>query len=45
MQIRLVNVDYHNDTHGADLVSLLNDYAQDPMGGAEPLSNETKSAP
>lgn len=42
MQLELVEVDYHNATHGADLVLLLNGYAQDPMGGDEALSEYTQ---
>lgn len=40
--IELIQADYHNPTHGADLVKLLNNYAQDPMGGGEPLSQYTQ---
>jgi ribosomal protein S18 acetylase RimI-like enzyme len=38
MSIELVVADYLNDNHAADIVYLLNDYAQDPMGGGEPLT-------
>lgn len=38
MAISLVVADYHNPQHGADLIALLNYYAQDPMGGGEPLT-------
>ena len=38
MSIELVVADYLNKDHVNDIVFLLNDYAQDPMGGGEPLS-------
>jgi len=37
MNIELVQADYYDEKHGKDLVFLLNEYAKDPMGGAEPL--------
>ena len=43
MQLELVEVDYHNATHAEHLVSLLNGYAMDPMGGDEPLSEYTRA--
>lgn len=39
MKITLVKADYNNIRHAKDLVMLLNDYALDPMGGGEPLSD------
>lgn len=39
MKITLVQADYDNEQHGKDLVTLLNDYALDPMGGGEALSD------
>ena len=39
MNITLVQADYNNEQHGKDLVLLLNDYALDPMGGGEALSD------
>lgn len=38
----VVLADYHNPTHAQDLVRLLNAYAEDPMGGGEPLSTFTQ---
>ncbi len=38
----VVLADYHNPTHAQDLVMLLNAYAEDPMGGGEPLSTFTQ---
>ena len=35
--------DYTNRIHANAVVALLDDYANDPMGGAEPLSDETKN--
>ncbi|MDO6804942.1 GNAT family N-acetyltransferase, partial [Wenyingzhuangia sp. 1_MG-2023] len=37
--IAITAVDYSNTRHATDLVELLNAYATDPMGGAEPLSD------
>ena len=36
--LRVCRADYANATHAAALLSLLDAYARDPMGGAEPLS-------
>lgn len=38
MSVTIVGVDYNDAQQGADLVWLLNQYAQDPMGGEEALS-------
>ncbi len=35
-------VDYHDEQQVSDLLMLLDLYAQDPMGGAEPLSAECR---
>ena len=42
MYIEIIDVDYHNEKHAHDLVGLLDHYAQDPMGGNEPLKAYTK---
>ncbi|SFZ98528.1 Histone acetyltransferase HPA2 and related acetyltransferases [hydrothermal vent metagenome] len=42
MNIEIINVDYSNKKHAKDLVFLLDNYAQDPMGGNESLSKYTK---
>jgi len=34
--------DYHNPKHEQAILKLLDLYAQDPMGGGQPLSNEVK---
>ena len=43
MTIIIKHVDFENEQHTADLVFLLNDYASDPMGGGEPLSDYVKT--
>jgi len=35
--------DYKNEEHGKAIVELLDAYANDPMGGAEPLAQATKA--
>lgn len=42
MQTKIEIVDYNNPAHAQDLVFLLNCYAEDPMGGNEPLNDFTK---
>lgn len=37
MDIKTILADYNNATHSAAVVSLLDAYAQDPLGGGEPL--------
>lgn len=41
--IELFAVDYNNPEHAAALIELLDDYAQDEMGGARPLSDFTRT--
>ena len=36
--VHVCRVDYANPLHGQALLDLLDAYARDPMGGAEPLS-------
>lgn len=43
MEIEFVVADYSNAQHGSDICALMDQYAQDPMGGAEPLSEYVKS--
>lgn len=43
MKIDIIQADYHNPQHSEDLVTVLNHYALDPMGGAEALSDYTKA--
>ncbi|MFT6915472.1 MAG: ribosomal protein S18 acetylase RimI-like enzyme [Motiliproteus sp.] len=38
MNIEVLIADYLNDQHAKDIGYLLNNYAQDPMGGGAPLS-------
>ena len=40
--LRIERVDYLDPIQMADLLMLLDRYAQDPMGGAEPLSTECR---
>ena len=42
MNIQLKRADYHDKKHSEDLISLLNAYAIDPMGGGEPLDDYVK---
>jgi len=42
MQIHCEQVDYNHSTQGAQLVALLNHYANDPMGGGKPLSEHVQ---
>ena len=37
--IEVIRVDYTNSAHAAALIDLLDDYARDPAGGGEPLSD------
>jgi ribosomal protein S18 acetylase RimI-like enzyme len=37
--LTIINADLNNPAHGTAIVQLLNAYACDPMGGAEPLSD------
>ena len=39
-ELQIAHVDYLNPQQGEDLVTLLNAYALDPLGGNTPLSNE-----
>ena len=41
--IRICSADYSNPRHAAALVSLLDAYARDPMGGGEGLSDYAKT--
>ena len=42
MNVEVLQADYHNEKHAADLVYLLDSYARDSMGGGVPLSEETE---
>jgi hypothetical protein len=41
--LRLLRADYHDPVHMTALVDLLDAYARDSAGGAEPLSDYTKA--
>ena len=38
MNIETVVIDYKNEIHASDLLFLMDEYAKDPMGGNEPIS-------
>jgi len=42
MKIKVFIADYLNDKHAKDIVYLLNNYAEDPMGGSTPLPDVIK---
>ncbi|TLU61798.1 GNAT family N-acetyltransferase [Thalassotalea litorea] len=42
MAVEIIVADYNNPTHCKDLIMLLNAYAEDPMGGNEPLTDYVK---
>jgi ribosomal protein S18 acetylase RimI-like enzyme len=42
MKIDVLIADYLNNQHAEDIAYLLNNYAEDPMGGGTPLSDHTK---
>jgi ribosomal protein S18 acetylase RimI-like enzyme len=42
IKIETVKVDYQDQTQVKELISLLNSYALDPMGGAKALSNDVQ---
>jgi len=41
--LTVVEADFSVAAHGQALLQLLNEYAMDPMGGAEPLSDQVKN--
>ena len=38
----IIHADFNNPVHGDMVLALLNEYAQGPMGGNEPLSDYTR---
>lgn len=42
MTTQIIQADYNNPQHANDLIQVLDAYAQDPMGGGEPLSEYAK---
>ncbi len=42
MSLKVILADYDNATHAAAVVTLLNAYAEDPMGGGQPLPTFSK---
>ena len=43
MTLHLLHADLHNPRHASDLLSMLDSYARDPMGGGEPLSADCRA--
>ncbi|RJG42426.1 GNAT family N-acetyltransferase [Motilimonas pumila] len=43
MALTIIVADYHNAAHAADILSLLNYYALDPMGGGAALKPDVQS--
>ena len=43
MSLSIIRADYSDDAHGAAILSLLDAYARDPMGGGEPLSDDARA--
>lgn len=43
MKIVIVQADYANPVHQRGIIDMMSEYSQDPMGGAEPLSDFTRS--
>jgi ribosomal protein S18 acetylase RimI-like enzyme len=41
--IQIIEADFDNPRHQADLVSMLDAYAQDPMGGGQPMDEDVKA--
>ena len=39
VHVEIIDVDYRDPRHAADLVAMLDHYARDPMGGSTPLSD------
>ena len=44
IKIETVKVDYQDQTQVKELISLLNSYALDPMGGAKALSHDVQQS-
>jgi ribosomal protein S18 acetylase RimI-like enzyme len=40
--INIIIADYHNSVHQQAILTLLDEYAQDPMGGGKPLDTEVQ---
>lgn len=43
MNIQMISADYQNADHGRDIITLMESYALDPMGGGKPLTDYVKS--
>ena len=44
MNLEVLQADYSNPSHAADIPVLMDCYACDPMGGGEPLTSEVKES-
>lgn len=42
VNLNIVRADYSDSKHAVDIVTLMDDYACDPMGGGEPLSSYSR---
>lgn len=42
MTIDVISADYNNPQHARDIVAMMDDYAQDPMGGGQALSEYSR---
>lgn len=42
MKIEIVKANYENPQHASDIIFLLSQYAEDPMGGGQPLAQYSK---
>ena len=43
LPVYIIEADFDNPRHQADLIAMLDDYAQDPMGGGRPLTEEVRA--
>ena len=44
MKVEIHSADYSNELHGREIIDLMSEYAQDPMGGQKDLSDEVKKS-
>jgi ribosomal protein S18 acetylase RimI-like enzyme len=42
MQVEIIAADFENEVHASSIVAILDSYASDPVGGAEPLSADVR---
>ena len=41
--LTVIHADFNNPSHGDMVIALLDEYAKDPMGGGEPLSEQVRT--